>query len=474
VTRDGDWIRRWANAEAFYEERDHRTRLEVEHLHRYVNTPVEISLAAEAATSPTRQRIVLLAANLTARWARNVRIVVPHVELAPPLRVHGDTTLAARVAREMRDADPFGNHAIGEVRSVAAETIRLRVGAGSDPFLTGADYIVDATGWSALGQRVSTGLTCQRPEATIAAAALAAAIGAGDLFKRAIGHPEDRWLGTINWCTWEQKLRKDWTPCAHAVPEITDLGNLLLAGVGAIGSALIYILSLSLIRGRITLLDRDCIDTTNLNRSPLFTARDAALGLLKTVAGQTFLNGTGLRITRVDGTWREHGAAVSQQPFDVWVSLTNEDGAWAEIPFQLPPVVIHGTTTSGWGICAGRHLPRVDDCTACRLPRPMAEFRGPCAEGDVSDAPRQQPVRASLPFLSTAAAALVASELLKLQEGGVTSGLPNHVSADLAFGLPTIVGLRLTSNPTCRGCQMSRLPLWTDRGGRSRYAQLSA
>ena len=42
----------------------------------------------------------------------------------------------------------------------------------------------------------------------------------------------------------------------------------------------------------------------------------------------------------------------------------------------------------------------------------------------------QQPVRASLPFLSTAAAALVAGELLKLQEGIVPRLSPNAVSAD--------------------------------------------
>jgi hypothetical protein len=302
---------------------------------------------------------------------------------------------------------------------------------------------------------------------------LAAAIGAADLFKRAIRHNEDRWLGTINWCTWEHTLKSDWTPCAHPVPELTDVGNLLLAGVGAIGSAFIYILSLAPTRGRVTLLDRDCVDTTNLNRSPLFTARDAAMGRSKTDTGRTFLAGTELDVTRVDGTWREHGAAMSQQPFDVWVSLTNEDGAWAEVPFQLPPVVLHGTTTSGWGVCAGRHLPRVDDCTACRLPRPTAEFRGPCAEGEVSEASREQPVRASLPFLSTAAAALVAAELLKLQAGCSVSSLSNHISADFAFGLPAVVGLRLVSNPGCRGCQMSRLPLWLQRGGRSRYAPLS-
>jgi hypothetical protein len=438
-----------------------------------VNTPVEISIAQEAANDPTLQRILLLAANLTARWARNVTIVAPDVALALPLRIHGESTLRTRVAREMRGADPFGDHRIGEARSFASDTLRLRVGAGIDPMLKPADYIVDANAWSALGQRAASGLTCERQESTSAAAALAAAIGAADLFKRAIGHNEGRWLATINWCTWEHTLRSDWSICEHTVPDVTDVGNMLLAGVGAIGSALIYILSLAPNRGHVTLLDRDCVDTTNLNRSPLFTARDAATGRRKTSAGQAFLAATDLAVTIVDGTWRDHGPGLSREAFDVWISLTNEDGAWAEVPFQLPPVVLHGTTTSGWGACAGRHVPRVDDCTACRLPRPKAEFRGPCAEGEVSQTPQQQPVRASLPFLSTAAAALIASELLKLQTGGVTDCVPNHVSADFAFGLPTVIGLRLASNPTCRGCQMSRLPLWKQRGGRSRYARLS-
>lgn len=466
-------MRRWTNAEAFYSERDHRTLLEVQHLHSYVNRPIEISVPPEVAADPTIQRIVLLASNLTARWARNVHIVVPDVELASPLRVHGDRTLAARIAREMWEADPFGQWQVGSARCVADGTLRLRVGGGVDANLALKDYIVDASGWSALGQRVSSGLTCERRETTMAAAALAAAIGAADLFKRAIGHTEDRWLGTVNWCTWDHKLTSDWRVCRRPVPDLTDVGNLLLAGVGAIGSALIYVLSLAPIRGRVTLLDRDCIDTTNLNRSPLFTARDAATGLRKTSAGQTFLAGTDLEVTPIDGTWREHGPALSREPFDVWISLTNEDGAWAEVPFQLPPVVLHGTTTSGWGVCAGRHVPRIDDCTACRLPRPKAEFRGPCAEGEVSQTPEQQPVRASLPFLSTAAAALIASELVKLHVGGVTNSIPNHVAADFAYGLPTVIGLRLASNSTCRGCQMSRLPLWMQRGGRSRYAPLS-
>src|SRR6185503_17329931 len=97
----------------------------------------------------------------------NIRVVVPDVELAPDLRIYGDSTLQARVAREMRGADPFGQWQIGEVRALSGETLRLRVGSGFDPLLTPADYVVDASGWSAFGQRASSGLMCERRASTV-------------------------------------------------------------------------------------------------------------------------------------------------------------------------------------------------------------------------------------------------------------------------------------------------------------------
>ena len=465
---------RWQSSDAFYSERDHRTRLEVANLHAYVNKPVEIFVSPEAANDPTIQRITLLAANLTARWARNIRVVVPRVILTDELQTHGDDTLQERIARELNDADPFGNWNFDESRSPTPSALRLFIGSPDDFLSASEDYVVDASGWSALGHRGIGVQGFRRNPATVSAAALAAAIGAADLFKRAIGHTRDHWLGTINWCTWTHTLTRQWpaTVDGHPILLSVDVGNLLLAGTGAIGSALLYILSLAAMQGRMTILDRDCVDTSNLNRSPLFTAAHAAANLKKTEVAREFIEATGIQVDVVDGTWREHGERLSRDQFDVWVSLTNEDGAWAEVPFQLPPVVLHGTT-SGWGIAFGRHIPRVEDCTACRLPRPTAEFRGPCAEGDLPVAESEQPARASLPFLSTAAAALVAAELLKLQQGS-NGSLPNAVSADFAFGLPTVIALSRHFTPGCHGCQIAGLPLWSQRGGRSRYATLSA
>lgn len=468
--------RRWTSAEAFYSERDHRTQLEVENFHDYVNTPVEIHVSALTAEIIDTQQIAILAANLTARWARTIRVIVPDVPLAEPLTLQGDKSLSARILREMREADPFGRFVVQPEPNCSEAKLRLFVGQpATAQELNEEDYVIDASEWVAIGYRGdSTAPKIDRAQAIGPAAALAASIGVGDLFKRAIGHPSTQWLRSIRWCTWHHVLNREDDRCGEhpTAQDDIELGDLLVAGVGAVGSALLYILGLSRIRGRITVLDRDAVETSNLNRSPLFTAVHAAKGMNKTDIAEEFLQALGIAAHAVQGTWREHGAKLSEQPFDVWVSLTNEDGAWAAVPFQLPPVVMHGTTTSGWGIAVGRHVPNIEDCTFCRLPRPHTEFRGPCSEGDVAPAAHVEPVRASLPFLSTASAALVAIELIKLNLPGVRS-LPNSVSADFATGLQSIISVSFGPTEGCRGCEMASLPLWKQRGGRGRYARLS-
>jgi hypothetical protein len=259
---------------------------------------------------------------------------------------------------------------------------------------------------------------------------------------------------------------------SRSVPLELDLGTTLLAGVGAIGSALVYLADLMPLRGALTLFDRDSVDVSNLNRSPMFTVWDTIDDTEKTAAAAAYHGGQ--RAVQADshtGVWRDHVDGFANIPFDVWVSLTNEDGAWAELPFHLPPVVLHGTTTSGWGFGAGRHIPRREDCTLCRMPRPESIFRGPCAEGEVQPATEDRgPVRAALPFLSTAAAALVLAAFLQLDQGESAASLPNDVSADLGIGLPAPVALRRGPTPGCRGCRAMSTPGWSRWGGRGRFA----
>jgi len=468
--------RNWTDAKAFYAERDHRTQLEVSSFQRYVHMPVEIWVDRVLADDITIQRITLIAANLTARWARNIKVVVPDVQLAQPLQIHGDKTLSSRVAREMSGADPFGNFTIANTIGFDPTAIRLYVGpCRSQAFtITNEDYLVDAAGWTAVGRRGIMEDTYRRSCSTAPVAALAAAVGAADLFKRAIGHPVEHWLGDVNWCMWHNVMESVVSACGAPAYQssVAELGELLVAGTGAVGSAFLFILSLMPIRGRVTAFDRDFVDTSNLNRSPLFTATDAAVSRSKSEAALDLLLRCGIEVNAVQGTWAAFGELFGRKRFDLWVSLTNEDGAWADVPFQLPPVVLQGTTTSGWGIGFGRHVPRLEDCTLCRLPRPHAEFRGPCAEGDIAPPEHNQPIRASLPFLSTVSASLIAAEVLKLDFPEMIS-LPNAVYADFRYGLPIVLSSLLGPTSGCPGCQIANSSLWIERGGRSRHCSLS-
>src|SRR5687768_12217142 len=99
---------RWPTADDFYRERDDRTAREVAGLASYVHRPVEIHVHPFGAGELATQRIAVLAANLMARWARRVRVIVPDVELHPNLRSGGWTRLAERIRGEMYAADPFG------------------------------------------------------------------------------------------------------------------------------------------------------------------------------------------------------------------------------------------------------------------------------------------------------------------------------------------------------------------------------
>jgi hypothetical protein len=244
--------------------------------------------------------------------------------------------------------------------------------------------------------------------------------------------------------------------------------------VGAIGSAFLYLADLGVMRGEVTLLDRDGVDTTNLNRSPQFNVLHALNAAMKTAVGADYMRGRGVSVAVRNGTWREHAAAIGAEPFDVWISLTNEDSAWAELPFELPPVVLHATTTSGWGFGAGRHIPRREDCTLCRMPRPTAEFRGPCAEGAIEEA--RPDIRASLPFLSTAAAALLLATYMQMDAAGgagEAKTLANDVSVDLGVGLRALIALNRGPTDGCRGCRATRSRAWMERGGRGVFAGLS-
>jgi hypothetical protein len=48
------------------------------------------------------------------------------------------------------------------------------------------------------------------------------------------------------------------------------------------------------------------------------------------------------------------------------------------------------------------------------------------------------------------------------------------VYADFRFGLPAVVATLIGRSKGCKGCQVADMPLWSKRGGLSRYASFSS
>lgn len=497
-------FRKWEKAENFYRDRDNRTALQIEHLAYYAARPVEIWLDPHSIDSAAVQEIGLLICNLTARWARHIVVrLSAGASLAKNLQRDGFESLASRISSEMQAADPFGNFSVLDYaatnQTAAPNALRLFVGSWVDvavitPSVTKDDYFIDASGWSVFGKRGAGFDSRVQAETAVPATALAASLAAAELFKRSVGHDRAEWMpDNFVWNVWEQKFSAtDFAVSAartqsnnkYPVSRDLDVGRTLLAGVGAIGSALVYLMDFMSLNGEeLVFLDRDRVETSNLNRSPLFNVRHAIENWEKTRIARNYLSRHQIKLNERRGTWAEHAAQIAREPFDQWISLTNEDGAWASVPYLLPPVVLHGTTTSGWGFGAGRHLPRREDCTLCRMPRPEIKFRALCAQGEISNTEANAPVAvatASLPFLSAASTALLLAEIIKLNISlsrvhlaESISKAGNEVAVDLRFGLFAVTPIKRVHNESCRGCRASASEKWLEFGGRSRYRFLS-
>jgi hypothetical protein len=103
------------------------------------------------------------------------------------------------------------------------------------------------------------------------------------------------------------------------MPERLDCGSTLLASVGAIGSALLYLADMVPLQGELTLLDRDTVEASNLNRLPLFLAPHAVFGVEQTHAARDYLSHRGIAIQAVTGIWHERRQALAQSSSDVWL-----------------------------------------------------------------------------------------------------------------------------------------------------------
>ena len=396
-----------SSAEEFYALRDDRTNRCVDSP-KYQTSACAVYLSPSAASMPNAQTMLVVAANLLSRWCRKVTIVMPPTEVHSALGI-GNGDLADLVITQMRDADPFGDFQTGN-KGVAA-AIALCIGGDSQERPSSATVFIDASGWLAsISNLRLIGLPISEDRNRLGAIA-AACLGVAQVFKLAAGMPSTHYLreGILD------AFRLEWSQDSWQAPWAADLniGSVLMVGAGSVASSAAYCMRLTGLVGTISVVDKDIVKVENFNRSPVFGYR--TVGSPKANAVAEFLTGSALSATAVPLWWDEFvkQRGRSSLDFDIWLPLANEFGVRLAMQHNVPPLMIHASTTLNWGVNHGRHIPGRDDCLADRFPVEVSSDELTCATGQVEAS--ETVIDAALPFASMYAGLLITADLVRAQ-----------------------------------------------------------
>ena len=401
-----------STASEFYALRDDRTDKCIAN-QDYQQTTCAVYLSGASAVSLSGQTMLAVATNLLSRWCRRVMIVVPAVAADSNLGL-GSGDLGERVLAQMLDADPFGHFSLSRGEAAPAD-IALCIGelpAGSN---WGRAVYVDAADWLAslsLQDIISLRAT---PNSNSLGAVAAACLGVAQLFKIATRMLDESLLRDgifdLFQLEWVNKPPDD-----NRWPASLQVGDVLMVGAGSVGSAAAYCMRLGGLSGNMTIVDKDTVKVENFNRSPIFGRQ--TFGLAKVDSIVSFLQGSSLNAIGVPSWWNEFLKQRDRKAlnFDVWLPLANEFGARHSIQHNVPPLMIHASTSADWGVNFGRHIPGRDDCLIDRFPVAVKADDLVCATGQV--AIEGTVIDAALPFASMFAGLLIAGDLVRAQLPG--------------------------------------------------------
>jgi len=248
-------------------------------------------------------------------------------------------------------------------------------------------------------------------------AAFAACLGVAEAFRRALGS-----ISTESKSVWYSlyDFKKAETPAQlkspRYVPEF-DFGQIHQVGCGAVASSLDFLIAFTQWRATVYLIDYDQVNITDCNRCLPFYAHDALLKKDKIQACSDALKPSRTSQIKFKG---DYGDFIARKGFlttapDIILCLANERNVWATIQNNLPPIVLHATTTPNWGVNLGRHIPKREWCIMCRFSTEIdTSFQPVCGEVELKKTNSQKTVQGVLPFLSATAAVLVLAEMAKM------------------------------------------------------------
>lgn len=451
----------------FYDKRDDRT-LRVADTTDYRNASVLVAGDKQRLATFAGQVSLLTAVNTISRFSRDIDVSVPDVELDPAIQSQ-PTLLAEQCRREMKAADPYGEFNITTDDGGRSYDAALVIGDSEvdvEPAVR-----IDASGWLA---RVATNrpidpFTSSTPNPV--GPGVAASYGAAEIFKHVTGGAGQS-AEAITFDALNLSCHSGFEPVDEppSIPREIDLGDVRMIGAGAVGSAMLYFSRHLPITGELTVIDRDRVDYTNLNRSPLFTAHDAVHEKPKVNVAERFISET--VSTTVHDQWYdeyldEHGHGSP----DVVLPLADEWNVRPSIQYNYPPIMLH-TTTGGWSVNVRRTIPIKEPCLLCHFPPGEIEQTYECGTGPVYRAGDDEEVQiqGALPFTTPLSGALLTGELIKLSLDDYPVTISN---VQIGLKTPDTLPIKLNHEPNCSFCNELIENLYRNRLRDTKFAELT-
>ncbi len=220
-----------------------------------------------------------------------------------------------------------------------------------------------------------------------------------------------------------------------------------VVGCGALGSALAEMITRAGV-GSLTVIDRDFVEASNLQRQSLFDEEDAARGMPKAAAAEAKLRRINSEV-EVRGVVADLSAENAEELLrGSQIILDGTDNF--ETRFLLNDVCLRGGVPWVYGACVGSYglallvRPRVSPCLRCLLEEMPAPGSGPTCDtaGVVS------------PIVHVIAG-IQAGEALKVLAGREEALLPGIVTVDLWAGQFEVMDLGGRA-PWCPACTQGR------------------
>lgn len=399
--------------EEWYRLRDDRTK-RVDGATGFEGYSLGVVIDPQEASSYTIQLMALIVLNILARWCRKIRIDIPK-ETTSCLPHRKGQNFEDILRQIMREADPFGDFTFGPIPEREVNQVLLIGQNATTPIRP--NVRIDGWGWIAgIQYREDLGTDPSYDENPVGPV-FASCLGVAELFRQAAGMPSadspSCWYSLFD-------FQKADNPSRLINPKHDPqlaLGRIHQVGCGAVGSSLDFLLSLTDWQSELFLIDFDKVEFTNCNRSLCLNPFDVVRQKYKVDVCSEALRPSGMQPVPFVGSYNEfisEGHFLDSVP-DIILCLANEQNIWSCVQHNFPPLVLHATTTSNWGLNFGRHIPLKEWCIMCRFGNEIEhEFTPECSTGHLEVGNKNQSVLGVLPFLSTASATLILSELAKV------------------------------------------------------------